>query len=268
MHYDYHVHTNFSSDSNMELDEACRSAIERNVVEMAVTDHLDIDYPDRSIEFDLDYNSYSSAIDQAQERYRGRINIIKGIEVGLQPHVLDKCRDFLKGKDFKFIIASIHAVKKMDLHSGEFCACRSKNETYREYLEEVYKCIKEFGQFHVVGHIDLIRRYGDYSERVMKYLDYGDIIDEIFKLLIHTGRGIEINTSGFRYSLASTMPDLDLIVRYRELGGEVLTIGSDAHTPYQLAERFPYAVSLAQKAGFRYIARFPHGKPEFVRIEL
>jgi len=267
MYYDYHVHTFFSEDSNMDLEEACRTAIQKNIIEMAITDHLDIDYPDRSIEFDLDYPAYSIAIEKAKEKFKGRLNIIKGIEIGLQPHIIDECRQFLEGKNFQFIIASVHAAQKKDLHNGDFCNGKNRNTSYREYFEEVYQCIKEFNQFHILGHIDLIRRYGDYIDRNMKYSDFGDVLDEIFKELIYTGKGLEINTSGYRYNLESTMPDLDLLTRYRELGGEILTIGSDAHTPYHLAEHFPLAYASAIKAGFKYLTRFPDGKPEFVKLQ-
>ncbi|MBA1335191.1 MAG: Histidinol-phosphatase [Firmicutes bacterium] len=266
MYYDYHIHTGFSSDGRMELRQACAAAIAKDVVEIAVTDHLDIDYPDSSIEFDLDYTLYSDAIDRARESFGNKISIIKGIEIGVQPHVIKECVDYLEDKDFQFIIASVHAVKKMDLHNGEFCANRTKKETYFEYLQEVYRCVDGFSRFNVLGHIDLIRRYGDYRDRSLRYPDYSDILDEIFRLLISTGRGLEINTSGFRYNLSSTMPDFDLIKRYRELGGEILTIGSDAHTPSQVAERFPQALDIARSAGFRYISRFSDGNPEFVKI--
>lgn len=268
MYYDYHVHTCFSEDSNMNLEEACRAAIDKNITEMAITDHLDIDYPDRSIEFDLDYPAYSEAIEKTRERFLDKLNIIKGIEIGLQPHVLKECRQFLEDKDFQFIIASVHAAQKLDLHSGDFCKEKNKNTSYRGYLEEIYLCIKEFDQFHILGHIDLIRRYGDYKDRNMKYSDFGDVLDEIFKELKCRGKGLEINTSGYRYNLESTLPDLDLLIRYRELGGEILTIGSDAHTPYQLAEHFHLAHALAEKAGFKYLARFPNGKPEFVKLPI
>ncbi len=266
MYYDYHIHTNFSEDSRMNIGQACMQAIEKNIVEIAVTDHLDIDYPDRDFEFTLDYAAYSTALDRARKEFDGRLNIVKGLEIGLQPHILDECTAFLKDKDFQFVIASVHAVSGMDLYGEDFHREKNKQSSYTEYLQELLACIKEFKSFNVVGHIDLIRRYGNYSDRTMKCSDFGDLLDLIFMELIATGRGLEINTSGFRYNLDSTLPDFDLLKRYRELGGEILTIGSDAHTTYHLGEFFPYAHQLAKKAGFKYLTRFPAGKPEFIRI--
>lgn len=264
--YDYHVHTNFSEDSSTGIEEMCLGAIERNIVEIAVTDHLDIDYPDRDFKFDLDYAAYSAAIDRAREKYHGSLNIVKGIEIGLQPHVLDECAAFLEGKDFQFVIASVHAVSGMDLSGDEYYRQKTKKAAYTEYLEELLVCIKSFKNFNVLGHVDLLRRYGSYRDKKMKHSDFGDLLDLVFEELICTGRGLEVNTSGFRYSLQSTLPDLDLLIRYRELGGEILTIGSDAHTPHHLAYYFPAAYEVIKKAGFDYITRFPHGKPEFVKI--
>ncbi len=264
--YDYHVHTAFSEDSSMGMEEMCLGAVERNIVEIAVTDHLDIDYPDRDFQFDLDYAAYSAAIDHAREKYHGRLNIVKGIEIGLQPHILDECAAFLEGKDFQFVIASVHAVSGMDLSGDEYYRQKTKKAAYIEYLEALLACIKNFKAFNVVGHVDLLRRYGSYRDKSMKHSDFGDLLDLVFEELISTGRGLEINTSGFRYKLQSTLPDLDLLKRYRELGGEILTIGSDAHTPHHLAYYFSAAYQVVKKAGFDYITRFPHGKPEFVKI--
>jgi histidinol-phosphatase (PHP family) len=248
------------------MEEMCLGAIERNIVEIAVTDHLDIDYPDRDFQFDLDYAAYSTAIDHAREKYHGRLNIIKGIEIGLQAHILDECAAFLEGKDFQFVIASVHAVSGMDLSGDEYYRQKTKKAAYIEYLEALLACIKNFKAFNVVGHVDLLRRYGSYRDKSMKHSDFGDLLDLVFEELISTGRGLEINTSGFRYKLQSTLPDLDLLKRYRELGGEILTIGSDAHTPHHLAYYFSAAYQVVKKAGFDYITRFPHGKPEFVKI--
>jgi len=267
MFYDYHVHTGFSEDSRMSLDEACLAAVENGIVEIAITDHLDIDYPDSNFRFDLDYESYSSAINQAREKYSGRLNIIKGLEIGLQSHILDECSAFLEDRDFEFVIASVHAVSGMDLYREDFHRNKTKKTAYTEYLAELLACIKGFKPFNVVGHVDLIRRYGSYGDSSMKHADFGDLLDLIFEELISTGRGLEINTSGFRYKLGSTMPDLDLLKRYREMGGEILTIGSDAHTPHQLAEYFDCAHRIAEMAGFKYITRFPGGKPEFAKIK-
>ncbi len=267
MFYDYHVHTHFSEDGEMSLDEACVAAIKGHVREIAITDHVDIDYPDRNFQFNLEYDAYSDAISKANQKYKGRLNIIMGLEIGLQPHILDECEAFIEDKKFEFIIASLHAVSRKDLYSKTFYEKKDKRTAYTEYLRELLFCIENFEMYDVLGHIDIIRRYGDYKDNSIKYTDYADLLDAIFKELILRGKGIEINTSGFRYGLEKgTMPDFDLLKRYRELGGEILTIGSDAHKPCHMAAHFALAHSMAKEAGFKYLTRFPLGKPEFLRL--
>jgi histidinol-phosphatase (PHP family) len=96
--------------------------------------------------------------------------------------------------------------------------------------------------------------------------DYLDITEEIFKLLIHKGKGIEINTSGLRYSLDSTSPPLEFIQRFKDLGGEIITIGSDAHAPEQIGLGLDIALEMAKSAGFKYVATFSKGIPQFNKI--
>ncbi len=266
MYCDYHVHTDFSGDCDMPLEVACREAIELGVKEIAVTDHLDIDYPKEGFNFHFDYDTYSSSLVKAQKRYGEQLSIIKGLEIGLQPHVLAECHNYLQGTNFDFIIAAVHAVDRKDLYSGEFFAGRDKRTAFEEYLEDVYFCLKGFERYHVLGHIDLVRRYGNYRDNSMEYADYKDLLDLILKELIDRGKGLEINTSGLHYGLDSPHPSLTILKRYRELGGEIITIGSDAHTPGRLGENFPLACRMAREAGFKYIARFPGGKPELFKF--
>ncbi len=267
MYCDYHVHTDFSGDCNMPLEVACRAAVKLGIKEIAVTDHLDLDYPKEDLSFNFDYHAYSASLAKMQERYRGELNIVKGIEIGLQPHVLAKCNEFLEGKHFNFIIASLHAVDRKELHGGDFFAGRDKYAAFRKYLQEVYFCLKGFEKFHVLGHIDLVRRYGNYADNSMEYNDYADLFDLIFKELIDRGKGLEINTSGFQYGLKSPHPSMAILKRYRELGGEIITIASDAHTLERLGENFSLACKMAQEAGFRYFARFPDGKVVFEKFK-
>jgi histidinol-phosphatase (PHP family) len=121
----------FPRTAAWEWKKCAVQALSGICVEIAVTDHLDIDYPDRDFQFDLDYAAYSDAIDHAREKYNGRLNIVKGLEIGLQPHILDECAAFLEGKDFQFVIASVHAVSGMDLSGDEYSP--AKNEKSRLY---------------------------------------------------------------------------------------------------------------------------------------
>ncbi|MBZ4665092.1 histidinol-phosphatase HisJ family protein [Mahella sp.] len=264
--YDYHIHSNFSTDSNMTMDQACRQSIALGLKEIAFTDHLDIDYPNFDDQFMIDFSLYTEQYNAVRVKYAPRLKVIKGIEIGLQPHTLRQSLEIASSYEFDYIIASTHVVDKLDLHNGDFCRGKTKEQAYRRYLEDMYDCIKSFPIFNVLGHIDLIRRYGDYDDKSMKYGDYADILNVILKWLIENGKGIEINTSGFRYNLNSTMPTPEFVRRYKELGGEILTIGSDAHSIDYIAYNFDLAYDIAREAGFKYVTTFEQQQPSFKKI--
>lgn len=264
--YDYHIHSAFSTDSNMTMDQACQQAVALGLKEIAFTDHLDIDYPNFNDQFMIDFDLYTQHYNSIKRKYAPYLKVAKGIEIGLQPHTLQQSLDIASAYQFDYIIASTHVVNKLDLHNGDFCRGKSKYQAYRIYLEDMDNCIKRFPMFNVLGHIDLIRRYGDYQDKSMKYADFSDILDDILLWIIENGKGIEINTSGFRYGLNSTLPTLEFLKRYKELGGEILTIGSDAHSIDYIAYKFDLAYDMAREAGFNYVTTFDKMNPSFKSI--
>mgnify|MGYP006282145633 FL=1 len=130
--------------------------------------------------------------------------------------------------------------------------------------------MKKFDHFNVVGHLDVIRRYGDFSI-VPDLMDDGecqDILDEIFKVLIHKGKGLEVNTSGYYIAdEKDPLPTRNVLKRYQELGGEILTTGSDSHYPEQLAYKFEETHHLLKSLGFKYLTTFDQGEPTFHTIK-
>lgn len=249
----------------------CRTAIEKaldlSLDGIAFTDHLDYDYPDYDDVFMIDFDRYSKFMDKLKKDYDKKIKILKGIEVGIQPHVLEDSLEVVEKYDFDIVIVSTHVVDKLDLHNGDFCKGKTRKEAYARYLESVLENISGFKNFDVLGHIDLIRRYGRYDINTLRYEEFSDYIDAILNKLISLGKGMEVNTSGYRYNLESPMPDFDIIKRYRELGGEIICTSSDAHTPDYIAYKFSYITELIEKAGFKYISYFQNRKPAFLPIK-
>ncbi len=264
--FDCHVHSSFSGDSDMKCEEAINTAINMGLEGLAFTDHLDFDYPDYDDVFLIDFEKYSDFMDQMKENFRGKIKVLKGVEVGIQPHVIESSLDVVNKYDFDIVIASVHIVDKLDLHNGDFCKSKTQKESYTRYLEEVLKTVDSFSNFDIFGHIDLIRRYGCYDDKTLKYNDYTDLIDTILTKLINMGKGIEVNTSGFRYKLDSSMPDFEIIKRFRELGGEIISTSSDAHYPEHIAYKFDYVNEILSKSGFNYTTHFEQRKPVFTKI--
>lgn len=265
--FDSHVHSSFSGDSEMPAETACDTAIRLGLEGIAFTDHLDIDYPDFDVSFLIDFEQYTSVMDGIKSRFDSRLKVLKGVEVGIQPHVIEETDETVKKHDFDFVIASIHIIDRLDPYCGEYFKNKtSKHHAFMRYLEEILLSVTRFDNFDVVGHIGYIRRYCSYEDRTLRYADYSDIVDSILKTAISKDKGIEVNTSGFRGDLNSPIPDFDIITRYRELGGEILTMGSDAHAPGHIALNFPYVKDMLKSIGFKYLTHFEKRVPVFDKI--
>src|SRR5690625_1345766 len=261
--YDFHMHSNYSADCETPMEQTIQSAIQKGLKEICFTEHVDYDYPDPTIQFDLDVVRYTEEIMSLQKKYRDQITIRKGVEIGVQPHVLKDCEKLVDENYFDFIICSLHASDRKNLHHGDFFEGRTAEEAYQFYYEELLQCVRTYEHYSILGHIDLVKRY--------KTLDvdrnFHDILEEIFRVIIPKGKGIEVNTSGFAYGLGSAMPSRDILQLYKDCGGEIITIGSDAHKAEHVAHEFPKTLQLLQEIGFEYIATFEAQKPIFHSID-
>jgi histidinol-phosphatase (PHP family) len=263
--FDYHVHSNFSADCSIEMETMIKSAIQNGLKEICFTDHNDQDYKDSSISFDLDVENYCKEMDYYQKKYENAIKIKKGIELGIQPHIIDNYEKLIRDNEFDFVITSIHTCGKKDIHKGDFFIGKTPKECYRQYFEELYFCAKEFNNFNIIGHLDLLKRYANHV-LPQNTIQFFDIIEALFKDIIYRGKGIEVNTSGLRSSLKETLPSIDILKLYKSLGGEIITIGSDSHFTEHLGYRFPEILDNLKNIGFNYITTFENQKPIFIKI--
>lgn len=266
MLWDTHMHSQYSGDSDAPQDTMVQAAIEKNLGGICFTDHLDIDYPDEPDLFLLDLPNYTASVLALKSQYEGRLPIRLGVELGLQPHLAALHEDILTQYPFDFVIGSSHVVHGIDPYYPKFYNGRTEEDCYREYFESILENIKAFDGFDVYGHIDYVVRYGPNRNEQYSYQKYSDIIDEILSLLISKGKGIEINTGGFKYGLGHPNPTEDIIARYRELGGEIITIGADAHKPEHVAFDFDKVPKILKDAGFHYFTIFKERKPEFMKL--
>ncbi len=268
MFFDYHIHSTFSADSKMRIEEICDQCIQLGFREIAVTDHHDIDYAGTGIVFEIDRSKYLSMLKEYQEKYKGKLQIKKGLEIGLQPHILNKCAEYVDDY-FDFVIGSIHAAQKKDLYDGSFFKGYTQWEAYQEYLKDALFCAQNYDQFSVMGHLDVIRRYGDYvvAPDLMKDSDCQDLIHQILSTLIDKGKGLEVNTSGYHFGDGEDpLPSRSILRLYHELGGEILTTGSDSHVPVQLGYRFNETHAMLKDMGFKYLTTFEMMEPIFHKI--
>jgi histidinol-phosphatase (PHP family) len=256
--FDYHMHSDFSADCDTPMENTIEKAIELGLKEICFTDHIDYDYPDKDWVFEFDMSAYDRKIRAVQEKYADRITIKKGVEIGLQPHLLKRYEKLVKENKFDFIICSLHTAENKDLHSGDFFTGKTIDEAFEGYYRELLQCIKGYKSFSVLGHLDLIKRYAKEKSKN----DFHEVIEEIFKEIIPAGKGIEVNTSGVKSGLG-TMPSRDILELYKTSGGEIVTLGSDSHIPEMLAGGFSEVLETLQDIGFKYVATFTNGKPEF-----
>ena len=263
---DYHIHTSFSSDSTSEMPKMIEKAIELGLKEIMITDHMDIDFPSHDMLFTLNYSDYSDAVNLYKVLYKDRIDVLIGVEMGLQKHIVRDARMFTEFNPFDFVIGSTHVINGLDVSDSRFFEGKTKKEAYTEYFENVLEHAKLHDCYNVYGHLDYINRYSHYEDNSLEYKDYSDIIDEILKVLVSKGKGLDINTSGYRYGLGRTNPQLDIVKRFKELGGEIVTVGSDAHKPEDVGAYFAEAYAMLKEAGFKYTASFRNKKATMVKL--
>ena len=266
MLWDTHMHTRFSGDSDAEPEAMIQHAIDSGLGGICITDHMDYDYPDDPDLFLLDLDSYFATLPSLQEKYAGRLPVCLGIELGLQPQLAQRHQELVNSFPFDFVIGSSHVVHGIDPYYPHYYEGRTESEAYEEYFSSILENIRAFDRFDVYGHLDYVVRYGPSRNENYSYARYQDLIDTILKELISRGKGIEINTAGFKYGLGHPNPAEDILLRYHELGGEIITVGADAHCPEHIAYDFFKVPDILKNAGFRYAAYFEKRKPAFYKL--
>ena len=266
MYSDSHVHTAFSGDSETSAEDQIRQAVSLGMTDLTITDHQDFDYPpteEEDISFDLDMGVYPAEISRLRELYSRKIRLHFGVELGLQPWLGKRLQEFAGCWPFDFIIGSTHLCRGADPYYPAFFETAGEEEIYRSYFEEARINLRSTDCFDIAGHLDYIFQYGPTKNTCYPFSRYSDLIDDILKDLICRGKGIECNTGGYDAGLGGPMPGADILRRYRELGGEIITLGSDAHVPGKLGRHFEEAGALLRACGFRYYAVYTGHRPEF-----
>lgn len=266
--WDCHMHSSFSSDSPTPMEEMIERAASLGMQGITFTEHLDPDYPATpdGLSFAVDMLSYKKRLFELKEQFKDRLTIRFGIELGIQPHLGDYFLKLTEEFPFDFVIGSSHVVHGYDPYYPAFFGTRSEADGYREYFTSILENVAAWDGMDVYGHIDYVVRYGPNKNRFYSYNVYRDILDEILKTLIEKGKGIELNTGGYHYGLGEPNPCTDVIRRYRELGGEIITVGADAHTPDKIGFAFDKATEVLSACGFRYYTVFKERKPAFFKL--
>ena len=276
---DCHTHTQFSMDSEADINAMIKKAKELNLAAYAITDHCECNcwYPKEHYEntelFDYfnykdDFEASLSAVTELKEKYSD-FNLICGTELG-QPladlEIAEKC---IADSRLDFVISSVHQIKdEKDFFYINYyhMSTAEINNLLERYFSEVYELCK-WGKFDVLGHLTYCLRYMKIRNGItpnMKLFD--EIIAESLRTLADKGKGIEINTSGIRQGFGTTFPSLKYIKLFREFGGKIISIGSDAHKVRALGANIAEGTELAKAAGFSEICYFKKRQPVFIKI--
>ncbi len=279
MFADYHVHCEFSDDSVYPMADVCTDAASMGLDEICFTDHVDYGVKPDVDEYErdhslarrenghpilnVDYPAYFSRIEGLRHEFEGRLTIKAGLELGTQSHTVGRNHALYEAWKHKldFVICSIHEVGDAEFWTGEFQRGRTQAEYNMAYYEEMLKVVETFGDYSVLGHLDLIRRYDPAGE--YPFEKTRDIVAAILKRVIADGKGIELNTSSFRYGLPDLQPSTEILRFYHDLGGHVLTIGSDSHKPEHLAAHIGECRERLREIGFTEFCTFERMQPTF-----
>ena len=266
-YYDQHLHSSFSSDGEQgyTIADIVETAIERGLAGIAVADHLDPMWPDDNDPSDLDIPAYEIALTEAEALSEGRILFAKGVELGLLPgETLEMCEEAVSAYPYDFVIGSAHYSETSPIEYPHFLEGRSLQEILDEYYTILLESIKAYKNYDVLGHINCIDRYTDGFAPPEIYMPY---VDEILKTALSDGKGIEINTSAFRYGIGEHgTPTLPMLKRYKELGGEIVTIGSDAHRLADIGTYIKEGEEMLLASGIGYLAVYSKRQPEFIKL--
>jgi len=264
--YDFHIHSNFSGDSDSPMQIMAEKGKSIGLRGICFTDHVDLDYPTSEIRFKFSYDDYINNLNSLRASFPEDFEIYTGLEIGMQPHISVNNEALLKDKSFDFIIGSIHCVNRKDMYDGSFLEGITNDEGIMNYFNDMLHCMESFMDFDVLGHLDGIRRYLRGKEKSFSYDTYKGFIHTVLSKLINSNKGIEINTSGLRYGLSSIHPLPDILKLYRFLGGEIVTLGSDSHSPGTIAYGFKDAMTLLSALDFKYYTIYKDRKPLFIKI--
>ncbi len=261
---DYHIHSNNSTDGHHSVMEICQRAVEAGLQEIAITDHFE---PTENDQAYGEYNPIHHLFDtlKAKAAFRNRLRVKFGIEMGQPERYPEEAGRLLDTYPYDYVLASTHKLPG-DVDMGDIDYVHADVKYYcRQYLRHLKELVK-WNRFDCIGHLDLPKRYAAKCGITISFMDYREEVEEILKILVENGKGIEINTSGLRQHARTCLPDLDIVKLYKSLGGQVITIGSDAHYAGDVGKGIAKGLEIAKEAGFEYITVFDGRKPEWKRI--
>jgi len=254
---DAHLHSDLSPDSDVPLDVYCAAALERGIPEIAITDHLDFDPRAPAFAF-ADFARRERVVREAAERWADRgVAVRFGVEISYESTREDEIREHLARNPYDFAIGSVH-VMAYSPYTGSrvatWVAGKSFEEIVAPYFGEVAAAARTM-LFDTIGHLDYVKKYlAAVHVPPAAFAAAPEVYEPVLRALIETGTGLEVNSSGLRQVPRETYPAPWVVARFRELGGRLVTAGSDAHRAASFAYGLAHAYRVAGAAGFAEMA--------------
>lgn len=260
--YDFHMHSTVSFDGFGAAKDMVAAAAAAGLKEICFTDHLDYDPLADPKKFVFDTQVYSETYDSL---YHPDVKIFQGMEFGMLPDNQATMETDLQRRPFDFVLGSVHFVDDIDIYYDTFWNGKTMEQAEQRCLEQTLDCVKAHDGFDVLAHLTYPSKAGaNPTHRPILYDRYSDLIDEILRTLVDKGKGLEVNTSGMDRS-GVYLPTADYLRRFKELGGEIVTVGSDAHNTDRVGQ---YCLDACQMVAdiFGYVCTFADRKPIFHKL--
>ena len=260
--FDYHMHSRVSFDGQSDALDMALAAKNRGLKEICFTDHIDHEIGVEKEIMVFDQKLYNETYGPLEVP---GLKIRRGVEYGLKKGNRDQLRQDLKRYDFDFVLGSVHFIDEVDVYLEPYWKGRNQEEAYRDFMEETLRCVREHEDFDVLGHLTFISKArANPTKALLPYEDHREIADEILRELARKGKGMEINTSGVD-RCGGFLPTADFFRRFKELGGEIVTIGSDSHNVERVGQYTREACGILKDI-FGYVCTFEKRQPVFHKL--
>ena len=269
---DYHIHSKCSGDGYHTMLEMARASYDRGVRVLCFTDHCDMDEFTTGEPNPGCFSNRESILEmyaQTMAQKPDDMEIYLGLELGEGNHDTDFAFSVAAMPELDFILGSLHNLKNTpDFYVYPYKSEAECRDLINTYLDELID-ISRMDFFDVMAHIGYTVRYMRRKgfDGSVSFAEYPEKIDVLLRNLIERGKGIEINCAGFRDPIVGgTVPTLDVLRRYRELGGEIITVGSDAHKLKDAGVGLREGFDVLHELGYKYVTVYKKRKPEFIKI--
>ena len=260
--FDYHMHSKVSFDGQSDALDMALAAKERGLKEICFTDHIDHEIHVEKEIMVFDQQVYNATYNHLEVP---GLKIRRGMEYGLKVGGKDLLKEDLKRYDFDFVLGSVHFVKELDVYLEPYWMGKNVKDAYKEFMEETLLCVQEHEDYDVLGHLTFISKgRANPTRELLRYEDHREITDEILRELARKGKGMEINTSGVD-RCGGFLPTADFFRRFKELGGEIVTVGSDTHNVERVGQYSTEACEILKDI-FGYVCTFEGRQPIFHKL--